>query len=121
MPFDTWNSHELGLEAWRLILAAIAILALRRLPALILLHKLIPDVKTFREALFCGHFGPMGVGAIFIGTLAQQRLPTPHHPPETGLDYLSYSIQPVVYFIVLSSILVSFMLPQPRRIHETKS
>jgi NhaP-type Na+/H+ or K+/H+ antiporter len=110
MPFDTWNSHALGLEIWRLILAAIAILALRRLPALILLHKLIPDVKTFREALFVGHFGPMGVGAIFIGTLAQQRLPTPNSPPETGLDYLSYSIQPVVYFVVLSSILVSYSL-----------
>lgn len=26
----------------------------------------IPDIKTRREALFAGHFGPMGVGAIFI-------------------------------------------------------
>jgi len=28
----------------------------------------IPDVKNWREAVFTGHFGPMGIGAIFIST-----------------------------------------------------
>jgi hypothetical protein len=26
-------------------------------------HDWIPDIKTFREAVFSGHFGPIGVGA----------------------------------------------------------
>jgi NhaP-type Na+/H+ or K+/H+ antiporter len=102
IPFDQFNSATLGIDPWRLVVLAIAILCLRRLPALIALHKFVPDIMTFREAVFCGHFGPMGVGAIFIGTLAQQRLPTPNNPPETGLDYLSLSLQPIIYFLVLS-------------------
>ena len=29
---------------------------------MIALYKWIPDVKTFREAIFSGHFGPIGIG-----------------------------------------------------------
>ena len=56
------------------------------------LYKWMPDIKNFREAVFCGHFGPIGIGArlpyflpfsskadliddtggIFISTLATQ-------------------------------------------------
>lgn len=60
MPFDDWNSEVLKITPWRLVVLAIAILFLRRLPAIILLYKFIPDITTFQEALFCGHFGPMG-------------------------------------------------------------
>lgn len=48
----------------------------------------------------------MGVGAIFISTLALTKLPTPTFPPVSSNDYLAYTIQPVVYFLVLCSILV---------------
>ena len=124
MPFDAWNNPELTLTPWRLVVLAICILLLRRIPALYLMQKWIPDFKTPREALFCGHceclepmeasaraevattVGPMGVGAIFISTLAMTKLPTPTVPPETSLDRLSLIVQPVTYFLVLSSILV---------------
>lgn len=88
----------------------------------------IPDIKTRREALFAGHFGPMGVGAIFIvshhhsasvsetgtdedtstrlqSTLAASKLPTPQIPPTNNIEILSLICVPVTYCIVLSSIL----------------
>ncbi|SCV74667.1 BQ2448_7696 [Microbotryum intermedium] len=106
MPFAAWSDEMLTLTVWRLVLLALGILALRRLPAMFALQWWIPDIKTRREALFAGHFGPMGVGAIFISTLAAAKLPTPTVPPETSLDVLALIIQPVTYFIVLSSILI---------------
>lgn len=45
-------------------------------------------------------------GALFIATLARERLPTPNYPPEDHLDELSIVIEPVVYFIILCSVLV---------------
>ncbi|KAI5481360.1 Cation/H+ exchanger [Pseudohyphozyma bogoriensis] len=106
MPFNAWNDERLTLTPWRLVLLAISILALRRLPSIFFLQYWIPDIKTRREAIFAGHFGPMGVGAIFISTLAASKLPTPNVPPENSMDVLALSIQPITYFLVLSSILI---------------
>lgn len=106
MPFDAWNDATLTLTPWRLVVLGILILLLRRLPVMFFLHRFCPDIKTMREAVFCGHFGPMGVGAIFIATLAAGRLPTPRVPAEDSLDILALSIQPIVYFLVLCSIIV---------------
>jgi sodium/hydrogen antiporter len=39
----------------------ILVLLLRRLPIILALYRWIPDIKTFREAIFAGHFGPMCV------------------------------------------------------------
>ena len=36
--------------------------------------------------------GPIGVGALFISTLAIRRLPTPNFPPQTHIDMLALSI-----------------------------
>lgn len=66
MPFSAWTNADLTLTPWRLVVLAICILLIRRIPSIYLLQRFIPDIKTNREALFCGHFGPMGVGAIFI-------------------------------------------------------
>ena len=57
LPFDQFNSIELGLSAWKLAILFICILILRRIPPLLLLYKWIPVVKDWKEALFCGHFG----------------------------------------------------------------
>lgn len=66
MPFNSWNSETTTLVWWRMLLLCLGILVLRRLPAIYALYHWIPDIKTTREAIFAGHFGPMGVGAIFI-------------------------------------------------------
>lgn len=62
MPFGDFSDAALTLSVWRLIVIAILVLLLRRLPIMMVLYKWIPDVKTFREAIFSGHFGPMGIG-----------------------------------------------------------
>jgi hypothetical protein len=48
----------------------------------------------------------MGVGAMFISTLALHQLPTPSDSPQTQQDILALSIHPIVSFVVLSSIIV---------------
>jgi NhaP-type Na+/H+ or K+/H+ antiporter len=88
-----------------LFLLAIAILLLRRLPFMLACYRWIPDIRTFREAAFTGWFGPMGVGAVFIATLAKTKLPEPHEEPVGQAEILSASIQPIVFFLVLISIL----------------
>jgi sodium/hydrogen antiporter len=106
MPFNDFHAPELTIEVWRLIVIGILVLVLRRLPVIVALYKWIPDVKTFREAVFSGHFGPISVGAVFISTLAAERLPQPHEPPQSQAELLAASIQPIVAFMVLCSILV---------------
>ena len=109
MPFGDFDNVDLTLSVWRLIVIAILILLLRRLPIVIALYKWIPDVKTFREAVFSGHFGPIGVGAVFISTLAAEHLPTPHESHDVRnnqSELLAASIQPIVAFMVLTSITI---------------
>ncbi|KXN90638.1 putative Na(+)/H(+) antiporter C3A11.09 [Leucoagaricus sp. SymC.cos] len=87
------------------IVLCIAILFLRRIPAILFLYRWVPEIANWKEALFCGHFGPMGVGAIFISTLALHRLPPPRNPPESQQDILAIALHPVVGFVVLVSII----------------
>ncbi|KAI5836323.1 hypothetical protein K523DRAFT_340384 [Schizophyllum commune Tattone D] len=105
MPFDSFADEMLTLSVWRLIVIAILILLLRRLPAIVALYRWIPDIKTFREAVFTGHFGPMGIGAVFISTLAAEIL-SEHSEDSEQIALLADSIQPIVAFIVLCSIVV---------------
>ncbi|KAJ6571106.1 Sodium/hydrogen exchanger family-domain-containing protein [Mycena capillaripes] len=106
MPFATFNSPALGITPWRLIALFICILALRRIPSVLLLYRWIPEIRTWREALFTGHFGPMGVGAVFVSTLALKRLPTPDDPPQNQQELLAAALQPIVAFVVLGSIVI---------------
>ncbi|KZV90940.1 hypothetical protein EXIGLDRAFT_648780 [Exidia glandulosa HHB12029] len=106
LPFSSFNLPELGIVPWRLIVLFFAILAVRRLPILLMIYKWVPDIHNWREALFCGHFGPMGVGAVFISTLALTELPKPENPPQDQTDILALSIQPIVAFVVLGSIMI---------------
>ncbi len=72
---------------------SICVLLTKRIPIVLALWKFIPDIKTFREAVFCGHFGPMGVGAIFIATLGRTLMPEEvAEPPETSNDVLALTI-----------------------------
>jgi NhaP-type Na+/H+ or K+/H+ antiporter len=59
LPFDRFYISELDITPGRLVLLMLVILALRRIPSLLILYKLMPEVSNWREALFCGHFGPV--------------------------------------------------------------
>ena len=96
----------------RLTILLLLILLFRRLPIVLALKRFIPDIKTYREALFCGHFGPMGVGALFLAIEARAQLetgtarplpsPPKHSPHESAINI----IRPVICFIVLGSTMV---------------
>jgi sodium/hydrogen antiporter len=50
---------------WTAILLVIAVLLLRRLPALILISRWVSTVRTWPDVLFLGWFGPLGIGAVY--------------------------------------------------------
>jgi len=106
LPFEAFNSPELGVTVWRLVILLLCILTVRRIPVLLLLFKWVPEITSWREALFSGHFGPMGVGAVFVSTLALSRLPQPHIPPQNQQELLAATLQTIVSFIVLGSIII---------------
>ena len=106
LPFDAFNSPQLGIEPWRLLILFFAILLLRRIPALLLLYRWVPEINGWKEALFSGHFGPMGVGAIFVSSLAMSELPMPDGPPTSQNELLAAIMHPIISFAVLGSIIV---------------
>lgn len=59
MPFNLFNSPELGITPWRLVVLFVAIMFLRRIPPLLMLYRWVPEISGWREALFCGHFGKL--------------------------------------------------------------
>src|SRR5690606_25374695 len=81
IPWKTYNAPEWGLTPWRLVVIAIFVILFRRIPIMLALKPFIPDIKTWREALFAGHFGPIGVGAIFVAILARAELETGEPTP----------------------------------------
>ncbi|KAH0827507.1 Sodium/hydrogen exchanger family-domain-containing protein [Lanmaoa asiatica] len=108
LPFESYNSPELGLTPWRLVALMLAILVLRRIPPLLLLYRWVPEIMSWREALFAGHFGTANaiIRAIFVSALARAHLPAPENPPANQGQLLAAVIQPIVSFIVLGSIII---------------
>ncbi|CAG8701095.1 22553_t:CDS:10, partial [Dentiscutata erythropus] len=94
MPWSSFSNSELGLSYWRLFVVSILILLFRRLPIVLMLMKNIPPLKNFREGLYAGWFGPIGIGAIFYAATAK----------EDGTENVQKIVNPVVFFIVLSSV-----------------
>jgi len=107
-----WDKYTGQLNVWKLLAATVLILLLRRLPSILAIQKFLPETRSWSEAIFAGHFGPMGVGAMFLAMEARGRLETGSstpdpHPPTSGphLEAILH-IWPVVSFIVLGSIMV---------------
>ncbi|KAI6245129.1 putative Na(+)/H(+) antiporter [Erysiphe necator] len=112
IPWEQFNNAKYGITPWRLVVIALFVILFRRIPAMMLFKPFIPDIRTWREALFAGHFGPIGVGAIFVAILAKAELESGHPTPEETLDpdsphhMLIWLIWPITTFLVISSILV---------------
>lgn len=114
IPWEQYNAPELGLTPWRLVVIAVFVIFFRRIPIMMALKPLIPDIKTWREALFAGHFGPIGVGAIFAAILLRAELetdttvPLEYIPdsPDSHNYYIIQIVWPLVTFLVITSILV---------------
>lgn len=118
IPWDQFNSPEIiGLSPWRLVVLGLLVLFFRRIPIMLMLKPFIPDIKTWREASFAGHFGPIGVGGLFVAILARAELETHSTTPlaytnEEPLDQsiphinIIEAIWPITCFLVIVSILV---------------
>ncbi|KAF2096559.1 Na/H antiporter-like protein [Rhizodiscina lignyota] len=121
IPWSSFESADsesrlAGLTTARLFVLLLLVLAFRRIPVVLALKPLMSDLRTWREALFAGHFGPMGVGALFLAIEARAQLetgtsiPLPYLPlpgklPERNQRALEM-VWPVICFVVLGSIIV---------------
>jgi NhaP-type Na+/H+ or K+/H+ antiporter len=117
IPFDKfvpqYTTPECGI--WQLSLFLVLVILFRRIPVVLAMKRVIPDLHTYREALFCGHFGPVGVGALFLAIEARAQLETGTSIPEGEPDYSKpltdkqraiFLIWPVICFVVLGSTVV---------------
>ncbi|KAI1121253.1 Cation/H+ exchanger [Nemania abortiva] len=104
LPWGKFSQPDItGITVPRLLGLAVLVLLFRRIPALLITYKAMPSaVKTWKEAVFMGYFGPIGVGAVYY--LEHTRLLfNEDNPHEKALVEALY---PVVYFLVLASIIV---------------
>jgi NhaP-type Na+/H+ or K+/H+ antiporter len=110
IPWRSSNQPDIHISAWRFVIGILLIFLLRGIPAVLLLKLIIPDIKTWRDALFYGHFGPIGVGAIYSAALISSE------PERTGVagyllavspnDPMQTSLWPIMTFVVLCSSIV---------------
>lgn len=108
LPWSSFqDSAGSGLTYGRLIALGVMVLLFRRIPAIYMTYKFMPKVcQDWKEALFMGYFGPIGIGAVFYVEH------TRHLYPETGEaltdeeNYLTQLMVPVVYWLVFFSIVV---------------
>ncbi|KAF9574658.1 hypothetical protein EC968_005888 [Mortierella alpina] len=110
IPFSSFHDATLQLSIWRLVVLAVLILLLRRLPFIMMLKRTIPALATYREAAFAGWFGPIGVGAVYFSKVTASmtdpnNLGNNPHNVERLLRVRSV-IFPVVMFMVLSSVFI---------------
>lgn len=94
LPWREW----IGL-GWSGLLLAVAVLLVRRLPALVAVSTVLPDLRHRHDALFVGWFGPIGVAAIYYATIAAQR----------GFEQL----WPIAALVIAASIVVHGVTADP--------
>ncbi|EKD05460.1 hypothetical protein A1Q2_00221 [Trichosporon asahii var. asahii CBS 8904] len=101
IPWNEFGNYW-DITPWRLVLLGITVMLARRLPWVLLAKKFIPPISSsWKDALFTGYFGPIGVGAVFYIEVAH------HAIPDDGTrERLRAVVAPVVYFMVLTSVIV---------------
>ncbi|KAJ2778256.1 hypothetical protein H4R18_004703 [Coemansia javaensis] len=99
-----WSAYTDVLRPWRIAVAAVLIMLLRRLPVLMATYRLIPAVRSWQDALFAGWFGPVGVSAVFyaIETIKQVE----EHGAQSHAGSVAHVVYPIVCAVVFSSVLV---------------
>jgi NhaP-type Na+/H+ or K+/H+ antiporter len=112
IPWADYNNPTIGTDSWRLVVVALFVLFFRRIPVMMMFKPVIKDIKTWREALFAGHFGPIGVGALFVAIAAKGELLSHHTTPPATVDPANIHINiirlvwPITTFLVICSIVV---------------
>ncbi|KAH8726469.1 Na(+)/H(+) antiporter 1 [Phaeosphaeriaceae sp. PMI808] len=106
-----WREFQLpdvtGITVGRLMILGFLVLVFRRIPAIFMTYKLMPScVKDWKEALFMGYFGPIGIGAVFYVEHTRHLFPKPGEATTEEEDNLTRAMVPVVYWLVIFSIVV---------------
>jgi hypothetical protein len=108
LPWSEFHQPELtGITVGRLFGLGFMVLIFRRIPAILMMYKLMPrTVRNYKEALFMGYFGPIGIGAVFYVEHARRLFPAPGPESDEELTNLVRALVPAVYWLVLFSIVV---------------
>ncbi|GAP91545.1 putative sodium hydrogen exchanger family protein [Rosellinia necatrix] len=104
LPWGKFHQPDTtGITLPRLLGLGVLVLLFRRIPALLVTYKAMPSaVKSWKEAVFMGYFGPIGVGAVCY--LEHTRLLFNQDNPQEKA--LVEALCPVVYFLVLVSVII---------------
>ncbi|KAJ0303892.1 hypothetical protein COL516b_006335 [Colletotrichum fioriniae] len=108
IPWSDFSSDITGISIGRLFALGALVLVFRRIPAVLLTYKLMPNtIKDWKEALFMGYFGPIGVGAAFYVEHARHLFPKlAEAEGDSEVVDMLRAIGPVVYWLALFSIVV---------------
>ena len=108
LPWSDFHAPDTtGITIGRLLALGLLVLLLRRIPAMLCAYKLMPNtVTSWKEALFMGYFGPIGIGAVFYVEHARHLFPRLDAAETHEEEHLLRAMGPVVYFLVLFSIVV---------------
>ncbi|KAI6371829.1 hypothetical protein MCOR25_003858 [Pyricularia grisea] len=108
MPWSQFHDPEgTGITVPRLIGLGFMVLLFRRIPAIMAVYKAIPTcVSGWKEALFMGYFGPIGVGAVFYAEHTKHLFPSVGTTGDVASDDMIKALVPSIYFLVLFSIVV---------------
>lgn len=126
IPWQEFNHTSMGLSPGRLVGLAFVVIFLRRIPEALAILPICSDINSWQEAVFVGHFGPIGVGAVFASWLAISELeaaslslegpfghgPFPNPPsPNVSAEsaqfyYLMRDTWPIVCFLIVTSVIV---------------
>ena len=74
LPWSVWFDPDSPIPVARLVGFGVLVILFRRLPAVLVLYKWIPQIRTLKEGFFVGWFGPMGVGAVYYALKAGMSL-----------------------------------------------
>jgi len=107
MPWSEFHQPDTtGITVPRLLGLSLLILMFRRIPAILMMYKFMPKVvKNWKEALFMGYFGPIGIGAVFYLEHTLHLFPKLGEGDEEETNLVA-ALRPVVYFLTLFSIFV---------------
>ncbi|KAK1486706.1 sodium/hydrogen exchanger family protein [Colletotrichum cuscutae] len=108
IPWSDFSSDITGISLGRLFALGALVLVFRRIPAVLLTYKLMPNtIIDWKEALFMGYFGPIGVGAAFYVEHARHLFPKlAEAEGDSEVVDMLRAIGPVVYWLALFSIIV---------------
>lgn len=108
IPWSDFNDPDgTGITYPRLIGLGCLVLLCRRIPAIFATYKLYPQIcRNWKEALFLGYFGPIGIGAVFYVEHTKHLFPPSGEALTAEENILTRAMVPVIYWLVLFSVVV---------------